>query len=149
MKEFTFTDSHYQPAAEKRQVIRAWEIFLKHGLQEKHFTKALYHHLTQHCEFIAHYSQGGFYSVYFTTGDATCRFLAQFDSRGRCESVEYGSNRWLTQDDYRDIDAAMIEVATPYMLSLIAGAQAAQREVDIRKANALLAKHGVKSNAQV
>ena len=59
------TDTNFMTAKEKAQVLRQWERFLKGGCQAKDFTEALYHHLMQHCMFIAHYDRGGFYATYF------------------------------------------------------------------------------------
>jgi hypothetical protein len=54
-------------AAEKRLVLSAWTKFLKHGCQKDHFTERLYHHLMQHCSFIAHHDRHNFYGYYFDT----------------------------------------------------------------------------------
>jgi hypothetical protein len=40
--------------------------------------------------------------------------MKQFDAELGCLSVEYGMAHWLTNDDYRDINTAMVEVMEPY-----------------------------------
>lgn len=66
-----FKDTKFMTAKEKQTVIRAWERFLKNGCKPNDFTKALYHHLINHCSFIAHYDLGGFYSTYFSEPEDT------------------------------------------------------------------------------
>jgi len=138
----TFTDVQFMTAKEKTQVLKAWTRFLKSGLKPEAFTKALYHHLTLHCSFIAHYDRGGFYSVYFTSGDATVRFLRQFDLSGRRSSVEYGGDGWLTREEYRDINQALCDALEPYKADLYQSAMSGQQSADLAAAAALLAKHG-------
>ncbi|MCP4543365.1 MAG: hypothetical protein GY832_40140 [Chloroflexi bacterium] len=53
MNEFTFTDSRFMTAQEKRRVIKAWSRFLKGGCALKDFTSALYEHLIQHCDVVS------------------------------------------------------------------------------------------------
>ena len=129
-------------AAQKTTILRAWDRFLKSGLQFEQFTKALYNILIQHCSFIAHYDRAGFYSCYFEAGDSTARFLSQFDSRGPCSSVEYGGNYWLS-GDYEDINRAMIAEGEAFIPSLLDTAHRRQEAADIATAAALLAKHGI------
>lgn len=140
-------DCQFTTAEEKRKVLRQWERFLKGGLTRELFTKGLYHHLMQHCSFIAHYDINGFYDTYFTRGEDTIHFLRQFDKRNACQngipkSVEYGMTYWAT-GDYADINMAMIEIATPYIPRLINSAQACQRNHDVTQALQLLSKHGI------
>ena len=129
-------------AAQKTTVLRAWARFLKSGLRFDQFTKALYDHLIQHCSFIAHYNRAGFYTHYFEAGDSTAFFLSQFDSRGRCLSVEYGDRHWLS-GDYDDINRAMIAEGEAFIPSLLDTADRRQEAADISTATALLAKHGI------
>jgi len=142
-----FTDVKLMSAREKAQVLRQWETFLRHGCKWEYFTKALYHHLIQHCSFIAHYDRAGFYGTYFHNGEDTVRFLGQFDAKkaeacGAPRSVEYGDTWWVS-GDYEDINRAMIEVAGQYIPQLVEGARESQRSADILRARALLAKHGL------
>ena len=143
-------DARFMTAREKELVLKAWETFLKHGCQKQHFTKGLYHHLIQHCEFIAHYDLGGFYSTYFEEGEDKAQFLSQFDNRnGLPQSIEYGGTGWLTwtsTEDYHDINQAMIEVARKYIPALVESARSTQKETDVQRARALLAKHGLKAS---
>ena len=136
-----FRDVQFMTAAQKHSVLRVWKTFLRHGCQEKHFTRAIYQHLTLHCSFIAHFSKGGFYGVYFTTGDAALKFFGQFDPDGRGISVEYGDCHWLS-GDYEDINGAMREAVRPYLVWLRQRFSRAQEERDLALATALAAKHG-------
>ena len=138
-------DSKFMPAAEKSKVLKHWEMFLRSGLEKDKFTKLLYHHLIQHCSFIAHYDIHGFYAAYFESGDDTVRFLSQFDdSNGMSKSVEYGMTYWLTDEEYYDINSEMVRIASKYIPILIQQAKNQQRAADITRAKALLAKHGMK-----
>lgn len=145
-----FKDTKFMTALEKRKVLRQWELFLKSGLQRKKFTKSLYHHLIQHCSFIAHYDLAGFYSTYFEEGEDTVRFLSQFDDRnGLPQSVEYGGIGWIAWDgtsDYHDINRAMCVVARKYIPNLVLKSTSAQRDTDVLRARALLSKHGLKAS---
>lgn len=154
----SFADSQFMTAEEKRLVLKQWKTFLKHGCKRQHFTSRLYKHLINHCSFIAHYNQGGFYRTYFERGDMVVKFLSQFDHRnastnrpswtspdlkpGIPPSFEYGSTYWAT-GDYADINKAMINVAAEYIPALLKEAQDRQRQGDISQAEALLAKHGI------
>lgn len=143
-------DTRFMSAVEKEQVLKQWERFLKGGLRWEQFSNSLYHHLIQHCSFIAHYNREGFYSSYFKDGDGVAAFLRQFDRRnagadGIPPSTEYGTTYWFN-DDYRDINIAMIDVATKYIPGLLAQAELSQKEADIAKAKQLLSKHGIKLN---
>jgi hypothetical protein len=129
-------------AAQKTTVLRAWVRFLKTGLRFDQFTKALYDHLIQHCSFIAHNNRAGFYSHYFEAGDSSAFFLSQFDSRGRCLSVEYGGQYWLS-GDYEDVNRAMIAEGEAFIPSLLDTSRRRQEAADIATATALLAKHGI------
>lgn len=142
-----FADVRFMSAREKAQVLRQWETFLKYGCKWEHFGKALYNHLIQHCSFIAHYDRAGFYGTYFHNGEDTARFMKQFDAReadgcGVPRSVEYGGTWWVN-GDYEDINKAMIEVAGKYIPGLVATAEESQRNADVLRARALLAKHGL------
>ena len=137
-------ETRFMSAAEKQKVLRQWELFLKSGLNKDKFTKALYHHLTLHCSFIAHYNLHGFYSTYFESGDDIKTFFSQFDNRnGIPTSVEYGMIYWYTDPDYNDINSEMCRVASKYIPGITRSASACQRLADISQAQALLAKHGM------
>lgn len=107
-----FTDARFMSAAGKRRVLTDWARFLKSGFAEGRFTKALYEHLHLHCSFIAHFDRAGFFAFYFTDPSATQRFLDQFDKTKGCHSVEYGDAQWIGDDDYRDINVAMVDEAS-------------------------------------
>jgi hypothetical protein len=137
-------DVQFMTAAEKMKVLQQWELFLKSGLNKDKFTKDLYHHLIQHCSFIAHYDLNGFYSTYFDEGDDTINFLSQFDNRnGIPKSIEYGYGSWYTDPDYHDINSAMCRVAARYIPGLIEQAKKKQRKMDFTLAEGLLRKHGI------
>jgi len=138
-------DSKFMPAAEKSKVLKHWEMFLRSGLEKDKFTKLLYHHLIQHCSFIAHYDIHGFYATYFESGDDTIHFLSQFDTRkGKPESIEYGYCAcWLTDEDYYDINTEMCRIAWRYIPVLELKAKNNQRHADLAHAEVLLKKHGM------
>ncbi len=113
-----FKDTKFMTAAERAKVLRQWIRFLKSGLEFRCFTEALYHHLIQHCDFIAHYNRMGFYDVYFADPGRTSRFLDQFDRAKGGTSVEYGDwSGWL-DGDYADINNAMVDAAAPLLAEL-------------------------------
>lgn len=132
-------------AKEKVAVMNAWETFLKYGCQREHFTEALYHHLIQHCSFIAHYDRCGFYATYFEKGDDTVHFLSQFDQSKGARSIEYGENWWRNSAEYSDINNALIDIAGKYIPTLIALFLSKQKERDLDLARRILAKHDIKA----
>jgi len=142
-------DVQFMSAKEKQKVLQQWELFLKNGLSKDKFTKLLYHHLIQHCSFIAHYDLHGFYSTYFEEGEDTVRFLSQFDNRnGIPKSIEYGMIYWYTDPDYNDINSAMCRIASRYIPRLVIEAESKQKKMDVTRAQLLLAKHGIKANTE-
>lgn len=146
-------DTKFMSADEKRKVLRQWVQFLEGGLTKDKFTKALYEHLINHCSFIAHYDIHGFYDTYFTAGDDTKTFLSQFDQRNATHlgrggkyvplSIEYGMTYWATDDEYGDINQAMISLASPYIDKLSHDAGIKQKKRDLELARLLLLKHGI------
>lgn len=140
-------DAPFMTAKEKTAVVKRWTTFLKYGCQLTHFTKGLYHHLTLHCSFIAHYNLHGFYETYFTEPESTEKFLAQFDRMKGCSSVEYGGTSWLTYPDYADVNNAMVDAAQPFLESLYTRCANFERDRDLSLADALYEKHGVHARA--
>jgi len=137
------TDTRFMSAKEKQKVLRHWASFLASGLTWEKFTKLLYHHLTQHCSFIAHYDRERFYQHYFTSGDQKVHFLSQFDnSQGDPRSIEYGGHWWL-DGDYEDINRVMCDVAAHYIPDLVNRAKEEQRRHDLAVAAMLLERHGI------
>lgn len=146
-----FTDVGFMTANEKRRVATAWRRFLQtlsqhYGEEEAcfpAFTEPLYHHLIQHCSFIAHYNRLGFYGHYFQRGDDTVRFLRQFDAVGNPDglSTEYHDPWWLW-GDYADINEAMREIAAEFVPAVAAAASKHQRDEDLRHAQTLAARYG-------
>ena len=138
------SDVQFMSAEQKRKVLRQWELFLKSGLKKEHFTKDLYHHLTLHCSFIAHYSREGFYETYFQKGDDIALFLSQFDRSQGCRSIELGMTYWVNYPGFNDLNNALCDVAGRYIPALVKAAENRQRKEDIARAEALLARHGIK-----
>ena len=136
------SDVQFMSAEQKRKVLRQWELFLKSGLKKEHFTKDLYHHLMQHCSFIAHNDIHGFYDTYFKRGDTTLDFLSQFHWKDP-RSIEYGWTSWVTDKDYADINCEMCLIAGKYLPALELQAKNTQRGNDLAYAEALLKKHGM------
>ncbi len=137
------SDTKFMTAKEKEQALKHWETFLKNGCKRDDFTKDLYHHLIQHCSFIAHYDIRGFYETYFAEGEDTAHFLSQFDRSKGARSIEYGMTYWLTGDDYADINNAMCDIASRYIPQLVIASEAKQKDMDVTRAKVLLAKHGI------
>lgn len=104
----------FMSAEEKGKVLKDWQRFIENDFDKAKFTKRLYNHLIQHCSFIAHYNQGGFYGTYFEDPEDSMKFIKQFDREQGCVSIEYGMTYWLNNDDYRDINTAMVNVFEPY-----------------------------------
>ena len=139
-------DAKFMSAAEKEKVLAQWERFLGSNCSKEKFTKSLYHHLIYHCSFIAHYDINGFYSTYFKEGEDTACFLSQFDnSNGIPKSAEMGMTYWYTDPDYNDLNSAMCEVARKYIPYLTQLARQKQKNIDVIRAESLLAKHGLKA----
>jgi hypothetical protein len=135
-----FKDEDFLSASEKEKILADWTRFLKNGLKRQDFTKRLYHHLHQHCDFIAHYNQEGFFSEYFLTGDDSMRFLEHFD-RAKLKNNWWSSLK-LT-GAYSDLNNAMIDDAAKYLPVLYAQANAAQKKRDLTVADALLSRYGL------
>jgi hypothetical protein len=135
-------DTKFMSAEDKRKVLRDWDSFLRLGIERKRFTKRLYHHLTQHCSFIAHFDRNGFYDYYFVHPERTILFLSQFDRNhpNELQSVEYSATWWLTDRDYSDINQAMCDIATEYAPHHYAKCYDAARQRDLAEAKRLLTK---------
>ncbi|HET6843516.1 MAG TPA: hypothetical protein VFK06_17825 [Candidatus Angelobacter sp.] len=140
-----FSDERFMSAAEKKNVLRAWIRFLKSKCARSQFTEPLYHHLVQHCSFIAHFDRHGFYSFYFDRiTPALFRLLDQFDVRLPGSSAEYGSTYWLSDSATgADLNRAMREAAAPYLAGLRLGFEEMGRQSDISAATLVLARYGL------
>lgn len=140
-----FRDEQFMSAAEKEKVLRAWTRFLKSGCAKPQFTEALYHHLNQHCSFIAHYDRHGFFAFYFECPSRNLvRFFDQFDPDLPGISAEYGGTGWLSPHmTGADLSQAMREAARPYLANLRQQFGEARRQWDISTARTLLAAHGL------
>jgi len=127
-------------AEEKEKVLKDWQRFIESDFNKARFTKPLYNHLIQHCSFIAHYNQGGFYGTYFEDPEDTMRFIKQFDKDKGCISVEYGMTYWLNNDDYRDINTAMVEVMEPYKGALYLRMKRKAKDIKLKQLDKLKAE---------
>jgi hypothetical protein len=61
------TDTKNMDAVEKYDILKKWIGFLSNHFKSSTFNKKLYKHLSNHCGYIAHYNQNGFYGNYFGT----------------------------------------------------------------------------------
>jgi len=141
-KEIELKDSEFMTVEEKKIVLKQWRKFLEGGMVEKDFSKKLYHHLSYHCSFIAHYDQYGFYRTYFDNPEQSIRFLKQFDKDFGCVSVEYGKTWWV-DGEYEDINSEMCKIADEYKTGLYRKLESNARSGDIEMAKALLRKHRI------
>jgi hypothetical protein len=141
MKQYVFSDTQFTTGHEKALVLKAWVRFLKNGLRRQSFSARLHKHLVLHCSLFAHHNRAGFYAKHFENGEDTTRFLSQFDKRGECLSVDFGTLWWLRLD-YEDVNRAMIEEAVCYIPALLEQASAKAQEADLAEARRLAAKHG-------
>lgn len=116
-EEFDFKDVKFMSAKEKQTVLNAWKRFIKSGFSFKQFSKALYNHLIQHCNFIANYDRNGFWRTYFQDPEDTQKFLNQFDRSKGCVSIEYGMTHWIQGgcNEYHDINNALVDVLEPLL----------------------------------
>jgi hypothetical protein len=135
-------DTPFLTAAEKTLILRDWTSFLKNKCSRTTFTKRLYHHLTLHCDFIAHYSIHGFYEYYFERPAATIVFLRQFTTGAACEGF---GKLWLT-GDCADLNEEMCRAAQQSAPRLIDELKYADKRRDIATARRLLSKHGIELN---
>jgi hypothetical protein len=156
-----FTDTIYMTAKEQALVLTQWDRFLA-KLQtvlalpnapesaadfgsyptalDKPFTTRLYHHLINHCSFIAHWNRRGFLAYYFQSPRDTLRFLTQFtDARGAM-SIEYGGT-WI-YGEYAPLNRAMVDTATPRIPALVAACEAAIRRDELAVAQATATRYG-------
>lgn len=141
----------FMSAVEKELVLKHWKRFMG-GLDgydfteesqlrlQKLFPRMLYEHLINHCSFIAHYNQCGFFQTYFTDPSDTIRFLEQFGKQPYT-SIEYGDNYWET-GDYADINTEMCNVTTPLFEKLRSRFSDFAKQKDLNNAAVIAHKHG-------
>ncbi len=115
-----FSDTKFMSATEKTQVFKAWVRFLDSNFLEKRFTKALYHHLYQHCGHIAHMNRYGFYHTWFASGSSRQQFIDKF-------LFDY-LERESGSEDYLDINRQMALALLARRGELEYGAKSAERE---------------------
>ncbi len=139
------SDEQFMSAAEKQKVLRAWKRFLKGGCTKSQFTEDLYHHLSQHCSFIAHFNRHGFYDFYFDgPSPDVLRFLDQFDPNQPGISAEYGTTHWLSSHSTgADLNHAMRKTAWPHVQTLRKKFAERIRQRDIGAASRVLARYGL------
>lgn len=143
MEEFKspFKEEKFLSIHEKEKVLKNWIRFVSNGFARNDFTKALYAHLMNHADFIAHCNIHGFFDEYFTTGADKIRFLEQFDRQKM-----HGRDSWAAYKltgDYSDINNAMVDELAKYLPVLYAAATAEQKQLDLTVAEQLLARHGL------
>jgi hypothetical protein len=148
-----FFEAPFMTVRDKELTFKDWLRFI-HGFIDLsltkdqlrcRFTRRLYEYLTMHAAFIAHFNEQGFWETYFEEPEDTIRFFSQFDPDGEQQSVEYGGHFWVGGPDggYRDINEAMIEATRPYQSAIRNRAGLEQRNLDVKRGRALLAKHGL------
>lgn len=123
----------FMSSAEKEKALKDWQRFIESDFDKARFTKSLYNHFIQHCSFIAHYNQQGFYGTYFEDPEDTMKFLNQFDKDHGCKSVEYGMDYWIKSEDYRDINTAMVEAFEPYKKTIYSGLKQKTKEMKLKQ----------------
>lgn len=142
-----FKDVKFMTAKEKETVMTQWRGLIvaliggKHGASLRpYFKRALYHHLMQHCGYIAHFDEGGFFSEYFEVPEDTLRFFKHFTSEGQS----------YCHEDYRDINGMMrlfLGVSSDpdsNYGAITRKMSEEQKNEDILRARMLLNKHGLK-----
>jgi len=137
-----FEETKFMSIKDKELVLKAWETFLKKGMQEQHFTKRLYEHLISHCSLIAHFNRRGFYSHYFTSPSMTANFISQFDHDKGYRATEYGDDYWI-RGEYRDINMAMCDVLEKYKEKIYDKLQTKEFKDDMAVVTGLMDKHGI------
>lgn len=144
VEQFSFQDEKFLSAAEKQLILSAWITFLRHGCRLEHFSDRLYHHLSLHCSFIAHYNRHGFYEFYFShPSERSYRFLDQFDPSKPGIAAELEETYWLRdRATGSDLNHAMREVAAPYIAKLHFQFSEAEKQSDLAVASLLAEKYG-------
>jgi len=132
--KYGFKSTEFMSASEKDRVFDGWKKFVDSGFKRHFFTKIIYEHLHLNFGFIAHYDINGFYATYFEEPDDTTGFIQHIIEDAPTYKFE----------DYGDINGKMGE----YLQSKLSGFQERlgkeQKELDVSRAKALLAKHGLK-----
>jgi len=108
-------DATKMSAYEKEEVLRQWIQFVQNGFKNEHFTELLYNHLIQHCFFSNHYGHVKFYDKHFSSVNAIKKFVSQFDLSLGAKSIELGTDYWIVDPQYRDINLAMCKSIEPYL----------------------------------
>jgi hypothetical protein len=127
-----FSDTKFMSAADKEKVFVAFGRFVKSGFALSRFSKALYHHLYQHCGFDAKYTQRDFWEYYFfyfsrngkwneevqeffsyfiSTDDQMCGI---FFSEGFFPSIGEATRRY--RRDHMDINFALSDIARDWLV---------------------------------
>lgn len=135
-------DTQFMTAKEKELVLKGWIKFLNNDFKQDLFTKRVYDHLTLHCSFIAHYDLNGFYLRYFRDPYSAMEFFQQFDRDFKYQSIEYGSDGWVHDPDYADINQAMCYEFEKVKGKIIPWLKEVAENHDLTNARDLAAKHG-------
>ena len=108
-----FADTEFMSAADKAKVFRQWCNFLKKNLDRRCFSKALYLHLSLHCDFIAHTNLDGFWDYYFSEDRevTTLQFLDHFGVGGI-------TGFWFRDERYIDLNQVMVAEMACHLLRL-------------------------------
>lgn len=120
----------FMTAEEKEKVVKAMKSFLKSDFSKTTFTDRLYKHLTLHCGFIAHFNIHGYFDTYFTSPEGKVRWANMLCNERFCH------------EDYRDINAVLIDMVDAKMKETIADLNKQAMERDLAQATALLQRHG-------
>lgn len=140
LMKYSFSDAKFMSAKEKGTVLKHWVRFLDSLVAKEHlvdapvdkygnvhpiafhkFAERLYHHLAQHCGFIAHYNRLGFYQEYFSGDLADLqRFFRAFEIEHPTAGGYPSRSCW---GDYTDIGKAMCDEYMALKPKIMAGAE--------------------------
>lgn len=134
-----FYDGTYLSAAQKKRVFASFVRLLESGFEVKHFSKALYEHLSLHCGFIAHFNRETFFAVRFASPEGRAQTLATLASRGGSKWRFVDENSSFTADLSRAI-ALFVDSSTDALVSGIRRDETASID---RQIAALLARRDV------
>lgn len=130
----------FMSVKQKEAVLKDWKRFIENGFGREYFTEKIYDHLNLHCSFIAHFNHQGFYGTYFEDPDDTMKFLKQFDKDYGYRSIEYGTTYWFNDEDYNDLNSAMVESLEPYKAEIYANLKQKTKDMKLRQIEKLKAE---------
>ncbi len=101
----TFTPTQWATSEKKALFFKQFQRFVSGGFKRSHFPKTFYRQLSNMFGHIAHYDQGGFYSVQCSTSARRVDFVRQAltypcygDSSCTYSDVELALQVWLRED---------------------------------------------------